>query len=502
MAFIFSSEVNAQSPGDLDITFGTTGYTLANPVVNTSEYYWDIITLSDDKIVMAGYTQDKGDSDIIIAKFEANGSPDLSFAESGFAVIDLTVGGDEEARGVFELPDGELLVTGFKQFAQGYDGFIMRLRADGSIDDSFGTLNGHTTFNTGNNQLAYGRAIRTIDNEIFVGATAIVNGQSDLCVFNFTQNGILDVSFSTAGVAVMDIHGETDELFTMDITSNGSFILGGFAQHFDTREGVVAKLSQFGTPAVFGTDGAYSFHMGSVANEVFDLFVDADDKIVFVGNHGIAPNVDGFVKRLNADGTLDETFASGGTITSDPGATTSLFFRSVEETADGGIVAIGNTDGAVQEIYAMMLTSSGNLNSAFGGNGDAAVPSSVVTNTLVSVGGALQSNGAVIVGGHLRGGAFADENMFLLRLVPIASQTSITELSNQSVTVFPNPVTDRFSVEMENVNHVQLISMVGKVVASWNVQSSYTIPSNVSPGIYLLNIESDNGLGVARIVVN
>ncbi len=498
---IFFNSGFAQSPGELDITFGDSGYTLTDPIDFSGEFYWDIITLADDKIVKVGYTQDRGDSDIIIGKFEADGSPDSTFGNNGFLVIDLSMGGDEDARGVYELPNGKLLITGYRESVASLDGFIMRLNPDGSIDPSFGTANGHTPFNTGDNLMAYGRTIRTVGNEIYVGASAIVGGQVDMCVFNFTQAGALDASFSTAGVATMDINGEDDQLFTMDITNNGSFVLGGISDSSDHQLGVVAKFSAFGTPTSFGGNGSYTFDMGSGNNEVYDLFVDANDKVVFTGNHGNAPNIDGFVTRLNADGTIDHTFASNGTMVSNPGASISVFFRSVMQTADNGIVAIGNTDGANQEIYAMMLTSSGGLNADFGGNGEASITPSVSTNTLVTAGGALQTDGSIVIGGYLKGSGINYENMFLLRMLSTADQTSIFEKTSEVISVYPNPVVDRFTVKMENVNRVQMISTVGQVVASWNAQTNYAVPNGITPGVYLLNIEAEDAYGVARILV-
>ena len=491
----------AQNAGDLDLNFGISGYAMTDPLANTGELYWDLITLSDDKIIKVGFTSNGDDTDILVAKFLEDGSPDLTFGVDGFAVIDLSIGGDEDARGVYELSDGKLLITGYTLGVGSLDGYIMRLNSDGTIDDSFGEANGHTNFNTGDNFLAYGKEIRVIGNEIFVGASALVDGQSDLCVFNFTQAGALDVSFSSSGVATMDINGESDEIFAMDITSNGSFILGGISDSAGYQLGVVAKLSQFGTPTLFGTDGSYTFDLGSGLNEVNDLLVDENDKIVLTGDYGLYPDVNGYVTRLNSDGTLDDSFSTDGTIESDPGVSTAVFFRSIQETSDGGIIAIGNTDGASQEIYAMMLTNTGSLNGDFGGNGDVNIPFSVATVSVATMGGALQSDGAIIIGGYLTSQDFVGENMFMVRLYPLTA-TSVDELVMQTVSVYPNPVSDQFTIQMENIKQVQLISISGQVIRTWGAQAKYYIPEGLTPGVYLLKIEGDKAIGSARIIIN
>ncbi|GEM_PF-2696922 len=491
-----------QNAGDLDTDFGIGGYSVFDPYSNTGELYWDMITLSDDKIIKVGYTDDGGDTDILVAKFQANGLPDSTFGVNGFTTIDLSLGQDEDARGVYEMASGQLLITGYVQTPGSLDGYVMRMNADGTVDNSFGTSSGHTKFNTGDNLVAYGRSVIESGSQIFVGGAAVVGAQLDFVVVKFTIGGGIDAAFSSGGYATMDIAGGNDNMQAMDIKANGSFVFGGTADSMGVLLGVVGSMTQFGTPSTFAGDGSYTFDMGSGLNEVNDLYVDANDNTVFTGDEGLFPNLNGFVTRLTPTGDLDNTFGTNGTLMSDPGATTALYFRSLMETPNGEIVAVGNFDGASQDIYAMMLDQGGSPISEFGGNGDVIVPFAITTNLVTTMAGDVQADGSIIVAGYLESQDFVGENMFMVRLHPLVDDASINELNAISMSTFPNPASHSFEVEGDaDVESVELISLTGQVAQTWEAQEVYTLAENVMNGTYILKITTSKGIAVQRLAV-
>lgn len=498
---ILTGVVSAQSPGDLDLSFGVGGYTLTDGINNTGESFWDLLVLSNDKIVKIGYSDDGGDTDILIARFLADGTPDSTFNGNGFATFDLSIGGSEDARGACEVAGDKLLITGYVQSQGSLDAYVMQLNEDGTIDNTFGTNSGYTKLNTGDNLIAYGKSVVEYGGEIYVGGAAIVNGQSDLFVCNLTGDGNVDNSFSSGGYGTKDIEGGNDHMMKMDVTSNGSFVFGGYADSSGVTIGYVAALSQFGTPTIFGTNGSYhQIYFGSGSAEVNDLFIDANNKIVVTGDEGPFPDVNGFVLRLATDGTLDATFGTNGMVMSDPGATTALFFRGVSETFDGGIIACGNFDGASQDLYALLLTENGGLNGAFGGNGDVIIPMSINTNTISTMGCGVQANGKIVLGGFLTSQDFVGENMFIVRLIPFAS-AGIEELTEEWISVYPNPVTTEFHIDNADVNEVELIDINGMLLQKWTAQTTYAIPNGLASGVYLVRVKTEQAIGLARIMI-
>lgn len=487
----------AQSPGDLDTDFGISGYTLTDPFANTGEAYWDLITLDDDKIIKVGYTDDGNDTDILISKFQANGLPDSTFGVNGFTAIDLSLGGDEDARGITALPSGQLLVTGFVTVPGALDAYVMRLNADGTVDNAFGTSSGHTKINTGDNLVAYGKTVISDGTNIFVGGAALDGGQSDLFVCKLTQGGGIDNSFSSSGFATVDIEGGNDQLMQMDVKSNGSFVLGGFADSMGVQIGFVADLTQFGTPT---GNTVYHFNPTGGPNEINDLYVNDNNDIIFVGDAGVLPNIDGYIGKLNATLSLDATFGTNGLATSDPGATTALFVRGVAETPDGEIIATGNFAGASNEIYAMLLTANGSFNSNFGGNGDVIIPFAISTTETNAFGCDLQSDGKIIIGGHLESQDFIGTNMFMVRLHLEDPNASLTELKQEKINVYPNPVTGQFQVDGTATN-VELIDVNGRLLQSWEGQSVYVLSPAIASGVYTVKVQTEQSIGLARIIV-
>ncbi len=493
----------AQVPGDLDMTFGNSGYAMPDFFQNTSEGWWDMCVLANDKIVQVGYSYDGADADVLVAKFKEDGSVDSTFAVNGVLKIDLSLGLNEEARGVFELPDGKLLITGYVHDALNsvYNGFVMRLNADGTVDDTFGTTaSGRTEFNAGDNTIAYGRSVISDGNEIYVGATAEDNAQMDMFVFNFTLGGALDNSFASNGYAQVDISGADNFFMSMDLTSNGSFVLVGNTESGNGQLGSVTVLTQFGTPTTFGNQ---MIDFGNGLNTAEAVYVDDNNYIYVAGGEGNSPDMNGFIMRYKNDGSgdLDDTYATAGVMESDPGVTTDLIFRNILPVWDGGVVVTGELSGAITQLYAMMLESDGTLQNAFQG-GDVYVPYVINVTSHFALGGGVQSDGSIIIGGLLESQDFVGQNMFMVRLAPYVDNSGITELTNMSLNVYPNPATSVFSIDMEDVQSVVLISMQGTVVASWDpTTTGYQIPASIVPGSYILRATSTEVTATAPLII-
>jgi uncharacterized delta-60 repeat protein len=98
----------------------------------------------DGKILVVGSAAE-GSSlrrNVALARFLPDGSPDLAFGTAGIAETNL--GGDEYGSDVAVAPDGRLFVAG-RQLANGDHrgaGVVLRYRADGTPDPSFGTGGG------------------------------------------------------------------------------------------------------------------------------------------------------------------------------------------------------------------------------------------------------------------------------------------------------------------------------------------------------------------------
>src|SRR6185436_11469915 len=86
-------------------------------------------------LVMVGVTGDDAPG-VFVAKFQDGGHLDPSFGGHGYVTLDL---GPATIVGIAELADdGVMLCGAVRTDTQSFRGLIVRLRQDGSLDDSFG----------------------------------------------------------------------------------------------------------------------------------------------------------------------------------------------------------------------------------------------------------------------------------------------------------------------------------------------------------------------------
>lgn len=198
--------------------------------------------------------------------------------------------------------------------------------------------------------------------------------------------GDLDLSFGTGGSVTTSISGIWDVPSDVAVQSDGKIVVGGTA-------GVVGDfaLSRYNNDgsldATFGTGGKVTTDFGLGSSAGFGLAIQPDGKIVMVGN----ANQDFGVARYNGNGSLDTTFGTGGTVTTDFGDFDSAAAALIQP--DGKIVAVGNSNVASVVRY----NSDGTLDSTFGSGGK--VTANVESN--ISVADAvLQADGKILVAGE------------------------------------------------------------------------------------------------------
>ena len=94
LCFFFSFSIFAQSPGSLDLSFATVGYTSFGPLSNTMDNAQDIVTLPSGKMVFCGTSGTSGNLEICVGRMNADGSIDLTFGTNGFFTFTNAAGSD------------------------------------------------------------------------------------------------------------------------------------------------------------------------------------------------------------------------------------------------------------------------------------------------------------------------------------------------------------------------------------------------------------------------
>jgi uncharacterized delta-60 repeat protein len=112
------------SNGSLDASFGNGGKVIT-AIDRYEAFPRGMAVQSDGKIVVAGYTSNGKDNDFALARFNPDGTLDVSFSGDGKLMTDIG-GGHDRARSVVIQPDGKIVVAGESYNGTNYDFAVVR----------------------------------------------------------------------------------------------------------------------------------------------------------------------------------------------------------------------------------------------------------------------------------------------------------------------------------------------------------------------------------------
>jgi uncharacterized delta-60 repeat protein len=335
------------SDGSLDPTFGIGGVVLAD-LGSQDETVNSIALQPDGKIVAAGqsfYSATK--TDFTLARFNAEGSLDVSFGVGGKIATDFS-GNFDAARSIAIQPDGRIVAAGFAgRTLAVLDFALARYNTDGSLDLSFG-VGGKvvTPFNADGGQ-ARDVAFQPDGKIVAAGVVSGVASSGDFALARYDAFGNLDPAFGLNGKVTTDFFNRFDEAFAIAVQPDGKIVAGGRGTGFVTNDDfVLARYNPDGSfDPSFGSNGRAFVDFSGGAELMRDIAVKPDGRIVAAGSTSsiINPNSNFALASFNRNGTLDFSFGVNGKLTTDFfGATDQIFGIAIQP--DGKIVAAGNVE--------------------------------------------------------------------------------------------------------------------------------------------------------------
>jgi uncharacterized delta-60 repeat protein len=354
--------------GSLDTTFGGDGSGARSGVAGPA-----IALQSDGKIVIVGSDSNIGTGiDVAFARFNADGSlddgspsdstPGDVFGIGGRMTADF--GGNENGTGIAVQSDGKIVVVGYQGQASSGNNvdFVMaRYNANGSLDDgsasdstpgdSFGTAGKVITDFASEEDIPRDVVIQS-DGKIVVAGSREFMGNPAFAVARYLPTGALDPSFDGDGRLNTGFNGDSFANAVV-LQSNGKIIAAG-AVLFGvggSNFALVRYNANGSLDTSFGVNANGRAFVDIVPNgedQASDLALQTDGRIVVGGHQGnFSNNTATFaVARFLANGTLDNSFGTGGTVATDFGATPGDFSAGINAVAvqtDGNIVAAGAT---------------------------------------------------------------------------------------------------------------------------------------------------------------
>lgn len=348
--------------GDLDPSFGTGGFTIANMLAPSEAY--DAALQEDDKIVLAGYTRNGNEDQLALARFTANGVLDSSFGGDGRVLTNFGAVGTEELRGVAIAGDGKIVSVGFWRPVSNFQVVVMRHLSDGTPDNTFDG-DGVVILSVGTNSTGASVAVQD-DGKILVG------GHSDFSFLMLRLNvdGTPDTTFG-GGDGIVTTESTNESIVDIVIQDDGKILAcgrGGGGPSF-----IVMRFESDGDlDPTFNSTGKVKLSFGNFGGAQ-GLALQPDDKIVAVGTqvNDFSSAADVVVVRLNSDGSPDNSFSGDGQVVIDlPGGIASAG-EEVALQANGKILVTGNDNGVGngKRVLLARFHADGSPDNSFGGDG-------------------------------------------------------------------------------------------------------------------------------------
>jgi uncharacterized delta-60 repeat protein len=313
-----------------------------------------VITQPDGKIIIAGFAEDFSTTFFAVARYLPNGRLDTSFGGTGRVVTPVGQGTTATARSIAVQPDGKIIVAGsaYVNDSRLIDFAVVRYNVDGSLDTTFDG-DGKATFDVTNSvsssDTAYSVDVQP-DGKIVLGGTTGGSGTfSDAALVRCNPDGSLDTSFNKTGKVILRLP-DYEGIRAIKIQPDGKIAAVGNTGKFTSTSGgsfinddfLVMRFNSGGSlDTTFDTDGIAVVIWSSFADTAVDIALQPDGKIIAAGNYSRSQNrYNPALARLNADGSLDSTFGTGGkatTLVETDSSTQAVVLQSDGKIVVGGL---------------------------------------------------------------------------------------------------------------------------------------------------------------------
>jgi uncharacterized delta-60 repeat protein len=197
--------------GALDPGFGNRGVAIVN--FGGSAFIQSVFVQPDGRIVVAGFAAPTGTYDVVLARFNPDGSLDGSFGRGGLSINDM--GGDDRAYAMAALPGGGFVTAGQTATDAPKHNqtrfLVARFDANGNLDPRFGDGKGWvaTTFPNG---VSAARGVVLQGGGILAAGFALgATGDNDFAIVRYTAEGALDECAGDGGQRTLALGDHTDD---------------------------------------------------------------------------------------------------------------------------------------------------------------------------------------------------------------------------------------------------------------------------------------------------
>lgn len=497
--------VRYSSTGVLDTSFDTDGK-IFTAFDSSNDESTILLLQPDNKLIAVGTKRNSppnqyGTKDIVLSRYNSDGSLDSSFGTSGKVVSVFSTNVNSPTCAVL-LVDGRIVVANsyYSFYGDIYHYELIRYTTEGNIDTTFGT-DGKVALNSETTSILSQPGGKIIITSITYDA----QNTASLIVKRFNDNGTLDTGFGTEGIAILQGTFYTSIPTTAILQPDGKIVISTSSPNSDGVMGfAVFRFNTDGSPdtdfkAVIAASGnAY----GSTAKAAF---LQADGKIIVAGTRMLYDGLENYyfvTARYNSNGSPDTTYGTNGILTAyiDNYYGAYYLVQSVVLQPDGKfVVALSKPEQNPAfpnpnsyDFAVIRYDIDGSLDSDFGTNGKVVTSFHGKYDEAFSM--VLQPDNKIVLGGTTDTGINRD--FALDRYENAIELTTNSFEDSRDIVLYPNPVKGILNIQLpnqksSNIIKLSIYNIMGQLVYQSSDKNLKVDTDKFTTGVYTLFLKTD-----------
>lgn len=505
VALFVSASAFAQLPLRPDSTFNTDG------IYQQDFGFQDNLTAvtiqpQDNKIIAVGtaINQTTFGGKLLVIRLNADGTPDLSFNTTGSVIVNTY--NESYAYAAQVLPTGKILVAGAvanEQFQ--FSACAILFNSDGSIATEFGNNGVFLSAATPGDEFAYSMAIQSDQKIVLAGSAGDDQFRAMPAIWRLNADGTPDLSFGNNGVTLMTVENSDNDFSSVLIEPSRAILASGHYDQGLTSGGqqnfdfLTARFLSNGTSDVnFGGDGYVETPISfEYSEEAYGMLI-AEDGNIIVSGYTLAGDLsyDFALLKYRTDGTLDPSFGNNGIVIHNIGTGDVIYDMTLQ---NGKFLCAGTSGSGLDDLDFTMLrfNPNGTVDTDFGDNGTLVTDIAGGFDEAESI--TIQQDGRIVLAG--KGNNGLQNDAIVVRYTDQINDVGFEKLDKASIQLFPNPASRGAWVNLlglqSSVNSIQLLDLQGRTIEKFQLSQGsngigFEIPSTISPGMYIIQIASQN----------
>lgn len=251
------------------------------------------LALQDDgKIVLAGVAED-GERSLILVRLTPEGNPDKGFGDSGQVVVPFD-DGNVRTTELEIAADGRMVVAGILESGESVNhSYFIRIDSQGTLDRSFGESGVTLVQRAGSTEV---NAIGLIDDgKVLAAGALMIDSVPNAALLRLKQDGTLDESFGEQGMVVLKLEGTVSAVNDIAFDGDGNILVTGYAHDGTNFQTIIGRVDENGmVVSDFGPGGFYRSTL-SFWNMGNAIAVQPDGVVLVTGVVGAESGTDIFV---------------------------------------------------------------------------------------------------------------------------------------------------------------------------------------------------------------